>query len=153
MSLAQGVHQYLTFVLGAEEFGIDILRVQEIKGHSTVTLIPNAPNYVRGVVNLRGSVVPIIDLRTMFSMETRAWSQKTVFIVVTLENKAIGLVVDAVSDVLDVSPTNIAPPPELAGQSTTFLTGLAKSGERLVLLLDIQALLHDATSASPELPS
>ncbi|MCA9148418.1 MAG: chemotaxis protein CheW [Planctomycetales bacterium] len=140
--LSEGGSQFLTFALGDEEFGIDILRVQEIKGLTHLTHIPNMPVYIKGVMNLRGTVVPVVDLRSRFNMSAANYNQFTVIIVVTVGQKVMGLVVDAVSDVLNVSDADIEPLPDLGnGIDTTFVTGLAKSSERLITLLDIEKLL------------
>jgi purine-binding chemotaxis protein CheW len=134
--------QFLTFTLQEEEYGVDILRVQEIKGFSRITPIPNTPPCVRGVMNLRGTIVPIVDLRLTFGMPRVEYTQFTVIIVVMVGRKVAGLVVDAVSDVLDLSKEQIEPPPELgAAIDTSFLTGLAKVDNRLITLLDMEQLL------------
>ena len=135
--------QFLTFTLQDEEFGIEILRVQEIKGLSRITPIPNMPSYIRGVMNLRGTVVPIVDLRSKFTMPEAEYNQFTVIIVVTIGDKITGLVVDAVSDVLNVADSNIEPAPDMgADANTAFMTGIAKSGERLITLLNMDALIN-----------
>ena len=134
--------QFLTFTLQDEEFGIEILRVQEIKGLSRITPIPNMPAYIRGVMNLRGTVVPIIDLRAKFSMPEAEYNQFTVIIVVTIGEKVMGLVVDAVSDVLNVGDDKIESAPDLGAEAdTSFMTGIAKSGERLITLLNMDELV------------
>lgn len=134
--------QFLTFTLQDEEFGIEILRVQEIKGLSRITPIPNMPSYIRGVMNLRGTVVPIIDLRAKFAMPEAEYNQFTVIIVVTIGDKVVGLVVDAVSDVLNVGDDNIESAPEIGeGADTSFMTGIAKSGDRLITLLNMDELV------------
>ena len=135
-------NQFLTFTLQDEEFGIEILRVQEIKGLSRITPIPNMPAYIRGVMNLRGTVVPIVDLRAKFEMPEAEYNQFTVIIVVTIGDKVMGLVVDAVSDVLNVGEDHIESAPDLGGDAdTSFMTGIAKSGERLITLLNMDELL------------
>ena len=135
--------QFLTFTLQGEEFGIEILRVQEIKGLSRITPIPNMPGYIRGVMNLRGTVVPIVDLRAKFSMPEAEYNQFTVIIVVTIGEKVTGLVVDAVSDVLNVNDDNVESAPELGGAAdTSFMTGIAKSGDRLITLLNMDELVN-----------
>jgi purine-binding chemotaxis protein CheW len=140
-----GTHQFLTFALGQEEYGVEILKIQEIKGFSAITPLPNAPAYVKGVLNLRGTIVPIIDLRKRFGMPEEAYTAFTVIVVVQVHGKITGFVVDAVSDVLTVAATDIQPTPDLHGQvDTTFLTGLAKAGEKLVILLDIDKVLTAA---------
>jgi purine-binding chemotaxis protein CheW len=135
-------NQFLTFTLDAEEYGLEILRVQEIKGYSKVTPLPNTPREVRGVMNLRGTVVPIIDLRSKFGLAEAEYTRFTVIIVVTVGAKIVGFVVDAVSDVLNVSAAEVVPTPDLgAGVDTTFMTGMARTGERLVTLLNIDRLV------------
>ncbi|MEO1528054.1 MAG: chemotaxis protein CheW [Planctomycetota bacterium] len=134
--------QFLTFELWEEEFGIEILRVQEIKGISRITPIPNMPSYIQGVMNLRGTVVPIVDLRAKFGMPEIEYNQFTVIIVVTIGDKVMGLVVDAVSDVLNVSDENIEGAPELGSDAdTSFMRGIAKSGDRLITLLNMDRLV------------
>src|SRR5512142_2514663 len=107
-----GASQYLTFSLGAEEYGLEILRVQEIKGYSAITPIPNTPHHVKGVMNLRGTVVPVVDLRTKFSLASVEYNKFTVIIIVTVAAKTIGLIVDAVSDVLEIPASGIRPAPD-----------------------------------------
>lgn len=134
--------QFLTFRLENEEYGLEILRVQEIKGYSKITPLPNTPPEVKGVMNLRGAVVPIIDLRARFGLREAEYTRFTVIIVVTVGVKVVGLVVDAVSDVLNVGAQEVVPAPDLgAGVDTTFMTGMARSGERLVTLLNIDKLV------------
>jgi purine-binding chemotaxis protein CheW len=143
-------NQFLTFKLQEEEYGIEILRVQEIKGFSRITPIPNTPSYIKGVMNLRGTVVPVVDLRIKFCMPQAEYNQFTVIIVVTVGKKVIGLVVDAVSDVLNIVKNEIEAAPEFAGADTSFLTGMAKAGERFITLLNIDRLIgtEEVTSAS-----
>ncbi len=146
-TLSDATHQLLTFSLNEQDFGIDILRVQEIRNFTRVTPIPNMPESVKGVMNLRGTVIPIVDLRTRFEMPSADYTQFTVIIVVNVGTKIMGLVVDAVSDVLDVGADAIEPAPSLNGIDTTFITGLAKSGDRLVTVLNIEELLGDKTTS------
>ena len=144
--------QYLTFRLADEEYGLEILRVQEIKGYSKVTPLPNTPPEVRGVMNLRGAVVPILDLRARLGLPAAEYTRFTVVIVVTVGAKVVGLVVDGVSDVLDVGAKEAVPTPDLgAGADTSFMTGMARAGDRLVTLLNIDRLVgHDRpTAATP----
>lgn len=130
--------QFLTFRLGQEEYGIEILKVQEIKGYTAITPIPNAPPHVKGVMNLRGSVVPVVDLRVRFGMPSEEFTKFTVIIVVKVGARVVGLVVDAVSDVLDINKSQIEPAPDLGqGVDVSFLTGMAHAGERLVELLEV----------------
>jgi purine-binding chemotaxis protein CheW len=136
--------QQLTFQLGEEEYGIEILRVQEIRGYAGVTPIPNTPAYIRGVMNLRGTVIPVVDLRTRFAMPNQEYTKFTVIVVVTVLDKVIGLVVDAVSDVLDVLPSQVRERPDLGTRTDVrFIAGMATVGEKLVVLLDIERLLSD----------
>jgi purine-binding chemotaxis protein CheW len=133
--------QFLTFTLDKEEYGIEILRVQEIKGYSAITPIPNTPPHVKGVLNLRGTVVPVIDLRLRFGLPAADYTQFTVIIVVNVGTKIVGLLVDAVSDVLDIDESQREATPDLgSGVDTSFLTGLARSNDRLIVLLDIDAV-------------
>ena len=135
--------QYLTFTLGGEEYAVDILRVPEIKGYSAVTSIPNAPAYVKGVMNLRGTVVPVFDMRLKFGMEPRAYDRFTVIVVVNVGERVVGLIVDSVSDVLDIAASAIEPTPDLgAGVDTRVLQGIARTNDRLVTLLDIDAVVE-----------
>jgi purine-binding chemotaxis protein CheW len=138
----EATSQYLTFALGQEEYGIDILRVQEIKGFSAVTPIPNSPAYVKGVMNLRGTVVPIFDLRLKFGMESQAYDRFTVIVVVNVGERIVGLVVDAVSDVLDIGNDSIEPAPDLgASIDTSVLQGIARNQDRLISLLAIDQVV------------
>lgn len=142
IGLANDSNQYLTFTLQDEEYGIEILKVQEIKGYSKITQIPNAPHYVKGVLNLRGTVVPVVDLRTRFSMVEKECDQFTVIIVVNVGTKVVGLVVDTVSDVLNIPPEDIADAPDMTGDvDSSCITGMGKVNERLILLLDIGRLV------------
>jgi purine-binding chemotaxis protein CheW len=141
-------NKYLTFVLATEEYALDILRVQEIKGWSKVTVIPNTPNYICGVINLRGTIVPIIDLRLRFNLERLDYGQMTVVVVVKVmghsgRERIMGIVVDAVSDVYDVAESEIKPPPDFGSViSIEFIKGLATVGEKMVIVLEIDRLLN-----------
>jgi purine-binding chemotaxis protein CheW len=147
--LAVDGNQFLTFVLGKEEYGIEILRVQEIRGYSATTAIPNTPSYIKGVMNLRGAVVPVLDLRAKFGMPEIEYSKFTVIIVVMVGTRIAGLIVDAVSDVLSIPRSGIEPPPEFdTSVDTSFMTGLAKNGDRLVLLLDIERVIGSSDLAT-----
>ena len=142
ISFAADGSQYLTFTLGEEEYGIEILKVQEIKGYSAITPIHNTPSYIKGVMNLRGTIIPVVDLRSKFSMPEAEYNQFTVIIIVTVGTKVVGLVVDAVSDVLNIPKADIQPTPDFGAQvDTTFITGMAKAGEKLVILLDLDKVL------------
>ncbi|NJN70249.1 MAG: purine-binding chemotaxis protein CheW [Nitrospira sp.] len=136
--------QFLTFNLGDELYGVDILRVQEIKGYTTVTKIPNTPSQIKGVLNLRGTIVPIIELRTKFGMPTIDYTAFTVIIVVVVRDKVMGLVVDSVSDVLNIDKQDIQPPPQFGAMvDVSFLNGMGKSGDKLVAILDMDRLLSE----------
>lgn len=141
--------QFLTFMLGDEEFGVEILRVQGIQGWDSVTPIPNSPDYVLGVTNLRGSVVPIIDLRRRFELKDKEFGPTTVVIVVKVvspgQDRVIGMVVDGVSEVYSVEREDIQPSPDFGGDvDTRFINGLATMNERMIILLDIDKLLEEA---------
>lgn len=142
--------QYLTFSLSGEEYGLDILKVQEIRGSSHVTPLPLTPSHTKGVINLRGAVIPIVDLRERLGLEPIGREQRSVTIVVSLGRRMAGLVVDAVTDVLSVSPSEWVPTPELSDVDVSHLRGLAKSGERLVLLLDIERILGAESARSED---
>jgi len=142
ISFATDGSQYLTFTLGGEEYGVEILKVQEIKGYSAITPIPNTPSYVKGVMNLRGAIIPIVDLRAKLAMSEAAYNQFTVIIVVRVGAKTVGVVVDAVSDVLNIPTKDIQATPDFGAQvDARFISGLAKAGEKLVVLLDIEKVL------------
>ena len=142
ISFATDGSQYLTFRLGEEEYGVEILKVQEIKGYSAITPMPNTPRHLKGVMNLRGTIVPVVDLRAKFSMAEAEYNQFTVIIVVTVGAKVMGLVVDAVSDVLNIPKADIQPTPDFGAEvDVRFINGMAKAGEKLVVLLDIDRVL------------
>lgn len=136
--------QFLTFILGDELYGVDILRVQEIKGYTVVTKIPNTPPHIKGVLNLRGTIVPIVELRTKFGMPTIDYTAFTVIIVVVVRDRVMGLVVDSVSDVLNIDKKDIQSSPQFGAKvDVTFMNGIGKSGDKLVALLDMDRLLSD----------
>jgi purine-binding chemotaxis protein CheW len=135
-------HQYLTFTVGHQEYGLEILRVQEIKGYSAITAIPHAPSWIKGVMNLRGTVVPVVDLRIKFGQSDPQYDRFTVVIMVMVGARVVGPVVDGVSDVMDVAHSDWVPPPEMgAGADTSFLTGIAKQDARRVSLLAIERVV------------
>jgi len=145
--------EFLTFRLGAEEYGIDILRVQEIRSYEQPTRIANAPPFIKGVVNLRGVIVPIIDLRLKLSCETVEYNDFTVVVVLNVRGRVVGAVVDSVSDVLQLGSESIKPAPELSSSvDSAYITGIGaiKSGhgedksERMLILMDIEALMSSA---------
>ncbi|MFK3661062.1 chemotaxis protein CheW [Scandinavium sp. NPDC088450] len=135
--------EFLVFTLGNEEYGIDILKVQEIRGYDQVTRIANTPSFIKGVTNLRGVIVPIVDLRVKFSQEDVEYNDNTVVIVLNLSQRVVGIVVDGVSDVLSLAAEQIRPAPEFAVTlSTEYLTGLGALGERMLILVNIEKLLN-----------
>ena len=138
--------KYLTFKLDVEEFGLEILKVQEIIKMMEITRVPRTPSFVRGVLNLRGKVIPVIDLRLKFEMETKEGTDKTCIIVVTVQRESgsvvMGIIVDEVSEVLDVAGESIEPPPQFGGVvDTSFILGMGKVGERVVTLMDVDKVL------------
>lgn len=142
MGFASDGAQYLTFTLGAEQYGVEILRVQEIKGYTGVTRIPNTPDYVKGVLNLRGTIVPIVDLRMKFGMAPEEYNKKTVIIVVEVQGRVMGIIVDTVSDVMNIASKDIQAAPELGGSvDTGFISGIGSYGDNLIAFLDIDRIL------------
>ena len=134
--------KYLTFALGNEEYGIEILRVREIIGLMDITTVPQTPGYMKGVVNLRGKVIPVIDLRLKFSMPEEEHTQETCVIVVEVNNTQIGIIVDSVSEVVDIGGGEIEEPPDFGqGIDTDFIMGLGKVKEKIIILLAIEAVL------------
>jgi purine-binding chemotaxis protein CheW len=148
MPVSGSAGQYLTFELAGEQYGMDILRVQEIRGWTAVTPIPNTPEYVQGVLNLRGTVVPIIDLRRRLGMPRIDYGPTTVIVVANViaagSERLAGLVVDAVSDVCDVTEEDARPTPDFGvSVDVRYMQGMAALGERMVVLLDIDRLFDD----------
>ena len=136
--------QYLTFELADEQYGVDILAVQEIKGYMAVTRIPNTPDYLKGVLNLRGTIVPIVDLRLKFGMGPTEPTSFTVVVVVNVRERVMGMLVDAVSDVLEMAAKDIQSPPDLGSKvDISFISGIGSANERLVTLLDIDRVLSE----------
>lgn len=134
--------EFLTFTLGSEEYGIDILKVQEIRGYDTVTRIANAPEFIKGVINLRGVIVPIVDMRIKFRVGIPTYNEFTVVIIMNVLGRVIGMVVDGVSDVVALPPEQVRPAPELgAALDTDYITGLGTVNEQMLILLDIEKLL------------
>lgn len=145
LGLSTDGNQFLSFTLGDEHYGVDILRVQEIKGYTTVTRIPNTPGFIKGVLNLRGTIVPIVNLRSKFGMPEVDPTMFTVIVVVVVRDRIMGVIVDAVSDVLDIAAKDIQPPPQFGNNvDVSFLSGIGKCGDKLVSLLDIDRLLTDS---------
>ncbi|MBL1293244.1 MAG: purine-binding chemotaxis protein CheW [Thiotrichales bacterium] len=146
VDVSADMDQYLTFILADEEYGVDILRVQEIKGWGSVTPIPNTPEFIKGVINLRGTIVPIIDLRQRFGLEKMEYGKLTVVIVLKIVcevgERIMGIIVDAVSDVYNVAEEEMKPPPDFGSVvSIDYVKGLATVGEKMVIVLDIDHLL------------
>jgi purine-binding chemotaxis protein CheW len=146
---AAGNREFLTFRLGGEEYGIDILKVQEIRGYDKVTRIANAPAHILGVINLRGVIVPIVDLRVRFGLAEARYDAFTVVIILNVAQRVVGAVVDSVSDVLELAPEQIRSAPEIdAVVDTGAITGLASvrqgESERMLILLDIERLMTGA---------
>ncbi|WP_092007820.1 chemotaxis protein CheW [Polaromonas sp. OV174] len=137
--------EFLSFTLGQEEYGIDIQKVQELRGYDAVTRIANAPEHLKGVVNLRGIIVPIIDMRIKFNLGTPNYDQFTVVIILNIANRVMGMVVDSVSDVITLTPEQIKPAPEMgAVLDTEYLIGLGTLDERMLILVDLEKLMSSA---------
>jgi len=134
--------EFLTFTLGAEEYGIDILKVQEIRGYDAVTKIANAPSFIKGVINLRGVIVPIVDLRIKFNLGNITYDQFTVVIILNIGKRVMGVVVDGVSDVIQLSADNLRPAPEFGSiLDTRYILGLGTVEERMIIVVDIERLM------------
>ena len=137
--------EFLTFRLGAEEYGIDILKVQEIRSYEQPTRIANSPSFIKGVVNLRGVIVPIVDLRIKLGCDTAEYNSFTVVIVLNVKGRVVGAVVDSVSDVLALDAQTIKPAPEMSSAvDTSFITGIGSVGDRMLILMDIEGLMASA---------
>ncbi|MEF9896393.1 MAG: chemotaxis protein CheW [Clostridia bacterium] len=134
--------EFLSFTLGAEHYGVDILKVQEIRGYDAVTRIANAPDFIKGVINLRGVIVPIVDLRLKFKLGAADYNEFTVVIILNVAKRVVGVVVDSVSDVLELAPEQIRPAPEFNSLlDAGYITGLGSVGERMMILVDIERLM------------
>ncbi|KRG62905.1 chemotaxis protein [Stenotrophomonas humi] len=137
--------EYLSFTLGNEHYGVDILKVQEIRGYDAVTRVPDAPDYIKGVINLRGTIVPVIDLRLKLRLDEARYDAFTVMIVLNVEDRVVGIVVDSVSDVIPLNADQIRPTPEFgAAVDTRFISGIGTQDDRMLILLDIETLLDIA---------
>jgi len=144
-ALAPQALEFLSFTLGHEEYGIDIQKVQELRGYDTVTRIANAPAHIKGVVNLRGIIVPIIDMRIKFNLGEPSYDQFTVVIILNMDKRVMGLVVDSVSDVITLTPDQVRPPPEMGALlDTAYLIGLGTVAQRMLILVDISKLMSSA---------
>lgn len=143
-----GGREYLTFTLGAEEYGVDILKVQEIRGYDAVTRIPDAPDFIKGVINLRGTIVPVVDMRLKFKLGRAEYNEFTVMIILNIARRVVGMVVDGVSDVMQLTAEQIRPAPEFgAAINTRYITGLGTLDNRMLILVDIERLMSGADMA------
>jgi len=137
--------EFLTFALGEEEYGVDILKVQEIRGYDAVTRLPDAPDYIKGVINLRGTIVPVIDMRLKFRLARAEYNALTVMIVLNVADRVVGMVVDSVSDVVRLGHEQVRSVPELGATiDRQFVTGIGTLDERMLILLDIERLMSSA---------
>jgi purine-binding chemotaxis protein CheW len=142
MTITTTTFEALAFRLGDEEYGVDILKVQEIRGHDAVTRIANAPDFIKGVINLRGIIVPVVDLRRRFGFQIGADDRFSVVIVLNIGKRVIGMVVDSVSDVIGLGPDDIRPAPQMsASLDTDFVLGIGTIDARMLILLDIEGLM------------
>lgn len=145
--------EFLVFTLASQEYGIDILKVQEIRGYDSqaVTRIANVPAFVKGVTNLRGVIVPIVDMRIKFDLDRVEYDHQTVVVILNLDSRVVGVVVDGVSDVLMLQPAQISAPPQFGTAfSTEYLTGIGTLGERMLILVDIERLMTSSEMALVE---
>ncbi len=142
--------EMLTFSLGTEEYAIDILKVQEIRGYEAVTKIANTPAFIKGVINLRGVIVPIVDLRIKFDLGDVAYNEFTVVIILNIGKRVVGAVVDGVSDVVSLKEEDIHPAPEFGALDTQYLTGLATVNDQMLILVDIERLMSSTDMALVE---
>jgi purine-binding chemotaxis protein CheW len=134
--------ELLTFTLGKEEYGIDILKVQEIRGYDAVTTIANSPEFIKGVINLRGIIVPIIDMRIKFSLGNVTYNELTVVIILNIAKRVVGMVVDGVSDVIALTADQIKPAPEFsASLDMQYITGVGTVDDRMIIVIDIEKLM------------
>jgi len=134
--------ELLTFTLGKEEYGIDILKVQEIRGYDAVTTIANSPEFIKGVINLRGIIVPIVDMRIKFSLGNVTYNELTVVIILNVANRVVGMVVDGVSDVIALSADQIKAAPEFSSSlDMEYITGVGTVDERMIIVVDIEKLM------------
>ena len=140
--------EFLTFALGAEEYGIDILKVQEIRCYEKVTHIVNAPGFIKGVINLRGTIVPVVDMRLKFKLGRAEYNEFTVMIILNIARRVVGMVVDGVSDVMQLTAEQIRPAPEFGSAiNTRYITGLGTLDNRMLILVDIEKLMSGADMA------
>ncbi len=136
--------KFLTFVLNKEEYGIEIRHVTEIIGIQNITEVPDMPHYIKGVINLRGKVIPVMDVRLRFGVAEREYDDRTCIIVINIEEQSVGMIVDRVSEVLDIPKSEVEPPPKVKkSESSRFIKGMGKVGERVKILLNEYQLLFD----------
>lgn len=134
--------EFLTFTLGKGEYGVDILKVQEIRGYDTVTCIPDTPDYIKGVINLRGVIVPVIDMRLKFRLDAAEYNASTVMIILNIGTRIVGMVIDSVSDVLALTADQVKPAPEFGNDiDTRYVMGLGTLNQRMLILVNIERLL------------
>lgn len=146
---AEELLQLVSFNIGTEEFGVDILKVQEINRMVEITRVPQAPHYVEGVINLRGKVIPIIDLRKRFGLEVKEYDKNTRIVVVDINGNIMGMVVDSVSEVLRIPRNTIEPPPRIVtGINTEYINGVAKLEDRLLIFLDLSKVIDEALTGA-----
>lgn len=141
----QETKQILTFLLNGQDYGLELIKVQEIRGFTPITPIPNMPVHIKGVMNLRGAVLPVVDMRVKFGLQPVEYTKFTVIIIAHSCGKSVGLIVDAVSDVLSATADKIQPPPDFGNSmDSRFVQGLLKSGDQLAVLLDLDRLLTES---------
>ena len=137
--------EFLAFTLGSEEYGIDILKVQEIRGYEAVTRIANAPEFIKGVINLRGIIIPVVDMRIKFNLGNATYDQFTVVIILNIGGRVVGMVVDSVSDVTTLTPEQVKPAPEMGTAfSSDYMIGLGTIDERMLILVNIDKLMSSS---------
>lgn len=133
--------KYLTFILGKESFGLEIKYVIEIIGIQTITEVPGLPRYIKGIINLRGKIIPVIDVRERFKKEFKDYNERTCVIVIEINDFLVGLIVDQVAEVLSIAEENIVPPPEASDSENRFIQGIGKVGDEVKLLIDCAKLM------------
>ena len=135
--------KFLTFILGSESYGIEIKHVTEIIGIQSITEVPELPEYIRGIINLRGKIIPVMDVRLRFKKPFREYNDRTCTIVVDIKDVSIGLIVDGVSEVISIPDSEIVAPPDLSKGGNRYIKGIGKIGSNVMLLLDCEKLLND----------
>ena len=140
--------KFLTFNLGDESYGIEIMYVTEIIGIQPITEVPELPDYIRGIINLRGKIIPVMDVRIRFKKQTREYDDRTCVVVVDIRDLSIGLIVDCVSEVVTIPETEIVPPPDLNKSGSRYIKGIGKVGSEVKLILDCERMLNEDESDS-----